>query len=89
MQFIGYGHSMAQSPRNFTAKMFTEYRTARLASDILKVVKVSLATGGRFLEIANLKGSQLSKYKITYTKTNGKKNRTVPIGEALYKDIYK
>lgn len=57
--------------------------------DILKVVKVSLATGGRFLEIANLQGSQLSKYKITYTKTKGKKNRTVPISEALYDKIYK
>ncbi|OEF10829.1 phage integrase [Aliivibrio logei] len=57
--------------------------------DILKVVKVSLATGGRFLEIANLKGSQLNKYKITYTKTKGKKNRTVPISEALYDEIYK
>lgn len=57
--------------------------------DILKVVKVSLTTGCRFLEIANLKGSQLSKFKITYTKTKGKKNRTEPIGEVLYKDIYK
>lgn len=57
--------------------------------DMLKVVKICLATGARWNEAAQLRGSQLSKYKITYTNTKTKKNRTVPISNALYEEIYK
>lgn len=41
------------------------------------------------MEAANLKGSQLTKHKITYTNTKGKRNRTVPISPKLYEEIYK
>jgi len=58
-------------------------------SDMLKIVKICLATGARWNEAAQLRGSQLSKYKITYTNTKTKKNRTVPISNALYEEIYK
>ncbi|MBL4829035.1 MAG: tyrosine-type recombinase/integrase [Aliivibrio sp.] len=57
--------------------------------DLIKVIKVSLATGGRFKEIANLTSSQITQYKITFTKTKGKKNRSVPISKELYEEIYK
>ncbi|MGF1878593.1 tyrosine-type recombinase/integrase [Photobacterium frigidiphilum] len=57
--------------------------------DITKVIKICLATGSRIMEAANLKGSQLTKHKITYTNTKGKRNRTVPISPELYEEIYK
>ncbi len=57
--------------------------------DMHKIIKLSLATGGRFKETANLTGAQLTKYKITFTKTKGKKNRSVPISPELYEVIYK
>ncbi|SUH07586.1 phage integrase [Salmonella enterica subsp. enterica] len=37
------------------------------------ITKVCLATGARWSEAENLQGHQLSKYRITYTKTKGKK----------------
>lgn len=40
---------------------------------LLIIAKVCLATGARWSEAENLQGHQLSKYRITYTKTKGKK----------------
>ncbi|HCK0626374.1 TPA: tyrosine-type recombinase/integrase [Vibrio parahaemolyticus] len=57
--------------------------------DLHKVIKLCLATGGRFRESANLTGAQLTKYKVTFTQTKGKKNRAVPISPELYEVIYK
>lgn len=53
--------------------------------DLVTVVTVCLATGARWSEAEGLKKSQLSEYKITFTKTKGKKNRTVPISQELYR----
>ena len=53
-------------------------------NDLSTVVKICLVTGARWSEAEGLKKSQLSKYKITFTKTKGKKNRTVPISQELY-----
>lgn len=53
--------------------------------DLVTVVTVCLATGARWSEAEGLKKSQLSEYKITFTKTKGKKNRTVPISHELYR----
>ncbi|CAH6945331.1 Guanosine 5'-monophosphate oxidoreductase [Vibrio chagasii] len=58
-------------------------------TDMLKIVKLCLSTGARWNEAAQLRGSQLSKYKVTFTNTKTKKNRSVPISEALYNEIYK
>lgn len=55
--------------------------------DLETVVRICLATGARWSEAEGLKKSQLSEYKITFTKTKGKKNRTVPISQALYKAL--
>ncbi len=57
--------------------------------DMIRIVKICLATGARWNEAAQLKGSQLGKYKITYTNTKTKKNRSVPISKQLYDEIYK
>jgi site-specific recombinase XerD len=58
-------------------------------ADMLKIVKLCLSTGARWNEAAQLRGSQLSKYKVTFTNTKTKKNRSVPISEELYNEIYK
>lgn len=58
-------------------------------ADMPKIIKLCLATGGRFSEVASLTGSQLSQYKVTFTQTKGKKNRSVPISVDLYNEIYK
>lgn len=57
--------------------------------DLHKVIKLCLATGGRFRESATLTGAQLTKYKVTFTQTKGKKNRSLPISPELYDVIYK
>jgi integrase len=57
--------------------------------DMLKIVKLCLATGARWNEVAKMRGSQLSQYKVTFTNTKTKKNRTVPISQELYDEIYK
>ncbi|MCG7499341.1 tyrosine-type recombinase/integrase [Vibrio sp. Of7-15] len=57
--------------------------------DLHKVIKLCLATGGRFQETASLTGAQVVKYKVTFTQTKGKKNRSVPISPELYDVIYK
>ncbi|SGZ03434.1 Integrase [Moritella viscosa] len=58
------------------------------AKQLTQIIKICLATGARVSEAMNLKGSQLSKYKITFSNTKSRKNRTVPISEALYNEIY-
>ena len=55
--------------------------------DLETVVRICLATGARWSEAESLKKSQLAKYKITYTNTKGKKNRTVPISKELYESL--
>lgn len=57
--------------------------------DLHKVIKLCLATGGRFRETNNLTGAQLTKYMVTFTQTKGKKNRSVKITPELYDLIYK
>jgi integrase len=59
------------------------------SSSLLMIAKICLATGARWSEAENLQGHQLSKYRLTYTKTKGKKNRTVPISPALYEELPK
>ncbi|MDU5487200.1 MAG: tyrosine-type recombinase/integrase [Serratia liquefaciens] len=56
-------------------------------ADLETVVKICLATGARWSEAEGLRKSQLSKYKITYINTKGRKNRTVPISPELYDSL--
>ncbi|MBT0307148.1 site-specific integrase [Morganella morganii] len=52
--------------------------------DLLLVTKICLATGARWSEAEGLTGSQITPNRITYVKTKGKRNRTIPISESLY-----
>lgn len=51
------------------------------------VVKICLSTGARWSEAESLRASQITPYKITFTKTKGKKNRTIPISTDLFQQI--
>lgn len=55
--------------------------------DLEMVVRICLSTGARWSEAEGIRKSQLSEFKITYTKTKGRKNRTVPISKALYEAL--
>lgn len=59
------------------------------AKDLTMVVKICLATGARWGEAESLTGLQVSPGKITYTKTKGKKNRSVPISDEFFKTLPK
>ena len=54
--------------------------------DLTLIVKICLSTGCRWNEAASLRASQRSPNKITFVKTKGKKNRTVPIDKELYEE---
>ncbi|WP_108944120.1 phage integrase [Shewanella halifaxensis] len=47
------------------------------------IVLICLATGCRWSEAEGLRGSQIAHNRITFVKTKGKKNRTVPIAQEL------
>ncbi|WP_179126755.1 tyrosine-type recombinase/integrase, partial [Salmonella enterica] len=55
--------------------------------DLTQIVEICLATGARWSEAERLTRPQLSPYKLTFTKTKGKKNRTVPITKWLYEKL--
>ncbi|MGX9313711.1 site-specific integrase [Pantoea ananatis] len=57
--------------------------------DLLTIAKICLATGARWSEAENLHGHQITPYRITYTKTKGRRNRTVPISVAMYDELPK
>ncbi|WP_145562294.1 phage integrase [Yersinia aldovae] len=52
--------------------------------NLVMVVKICLSTGARWSEAEGLTRSQLSPGRITFTRTKGKKNRTVPISKELH-----
>jgi integrase len=56
-------------------------------SHLTQIVKICLATGARWSEAERLSRSQLSPYKLTFTKTKGKRNRTVPIPRWLHDEL--
>lgn len=51
------------------------------------LVKICLTTGARWSEAESLKSTQIASNKITFIKTKGKKNRTIPISEQLNKQL--
>ncbi|MBO2682976.1 phage integrase [Shewanella algae] len=55
--------------------------------DVLLVAKICLATGCRWSEAETLTGSQVVNNRITFIKTKGKKNRTVPITQELAEQL--
>ncbi|HEJ7277024.1 MULTISPECIES: phage integrase [Serratia] len=59
------------------------------AKDLEMVAKLCLVTGARWSEAESLKSSQISGSKITFVKTKGKKNRTIPIDPVLADELPK
>lgn len=57
--------------------------------DLLTVARICLATGARWNEAESLHRSQVTQYRVTFTKTKTKKNRSVPISQELYNEIPK
>lgn len=57
--------------------------------DLLPIVKLCLATGARWSEIEQLKQSQVSNGRITFTKTKSNKSRTVPVSADLLAELPK
>ena len=53
------------------------------AKDLEMVVKICLSTGARWGEAEKLKRSQITEGKVTFIKTKGKRNRTIPIASEL------
>lgn len=60
---------------------------ASQSESLLLVVKICLATGARWSEAEKLTKPQILPKKITFIKTKGKKNRTVPISQELYNEL--
>lgn len=69
--------------------LFEVIKESRAAEDLTTIFKTCLATGARINEVVEMKGSQLFKHKLTFINTKGKRNRTVPISNKLYKELHK
>ena len=57
--------------------------------ELTMVVKLCLSTGARWSEVQGLTRAQVSKYRLTFTQTKSKRNRSVPISPELYGQIPK
>ena len=55
--------------------------------DLPLVVKICLSTGARWREAEKLTRPQITPNKITFIRTKGKRNRSVPISKELYEEI--
>ncbi|MGF1761032.1 tyrosine-type recombinase/integrase [Photobacterium sagamiensis] len=63
-------------------------QSSRVSDQLEKIVKICISTGARVMEAVELRGAQLAKCSITFTNTKGKRNRTLPITQELYDEIY-
>ncbi|WP_455268754.1 phage integrase [Rahnella aceris] len=77
---------MAYLTKEQIVTLLQECKNSR-TSCLYDVVRICLATGARWKEAETLRGVQVTKYRITYTKTKGNRNRSVPISEALYDSL--
>lgn len=51
------------------------------------MTKTCQSTEAHWREAVNLTRSQVTKYRITFVRTKGKKNRSIPISKELYEEI--
>ncbi|MDO1727060.1 tyrosine-type recombinase/integrase, partial [Escherichia coli] len=59
------------------------------STDLIHVVKICLATGARWSEAENLTATQIRNNTITFTKTKGKRNRSIPVSHELIAELPK
>lgn len=58
-----------------------------LDGDDRKAVLVCLATGGRWGEVATLKGEHIINNMLTFMKTKNGKRRTIPVSDELIRQV--
>jgi len=66
--------------------LFNELKKSK-NKDVYLVAKIAISTGARWSEAESLAGRQVSINRITYIRTKGGKNRTIPISEELANEI--
>lgn len=59
------------------------------AKDLEMIVRICLVTGARWSEAEKLKRSQITPGKVTFVKTKGKRNRTIPLDHELIAELPK
>lgn len=59
------------------------------AKDLEMIVRICLSTGARWGEAEKLKRSQISAGKVTFVKTKGKRNRTIPLDPEIIAELPK
>ncbi|MDM3274169.1 tyrosine-type recombinase/integrase [Citrobacter sp. Ce119] len=57
------------------------------AKDLEMIVRICLSTGARWGEAEKLKRNQITAGKVTFIKTKGKRNRTIPIDPVLISQL--
>ena len=77
----------AEAEMTFLSSDEVEALLARLEGDNLKVVMLCLATGGRWSEVANLRGEHVIGGKVIFMKTKNGKRRAVPIDADLEHEV--
>ncbi len=68
-------------------KLFDVIKRSWAHKELRLIYKICLATGARINEAVLLKGEHVFDNKITFVNTKGKRNRTLPISEDLYKEL--
>jgi len=69
------------------SQYITDKRSNVSIDHVVLVAKICLATGSRISEALSLKCSQVSKYKLTFTETKGKRIRSIPISKNIHDEI--
>lgn len=87
-QFRTEESEMAYLTREQITKLLDECRLSS-AKDLEIIVKICLVTGARWSEAENLKRSQITAGKVTFIKTKGKRNRTIPLASEIIADLPK
>lgn len=59
------------------------------AKDLEMIVRICLSTGARWGEAEKLKRSQIAAGKVTFIKTKGKRNRTIPLDSRIIDELPK
>lgn len=77
----------AETDMAFLSAEEVELLLASLDGDDLKAVMLCLATGGRWNEVANLKGEHVIGGKVIFMKTKNGKRRAVPIDTGLETEV--
>jgi integrase len=77
---------MAYLTKEQIGTLLQECKNSR-AECLYDVVCICLATGARWKEAETLNAAQVTKYRVTYTKTKGNRNRSVPISKTLFDSL--